>query len=258
MLKGLSGKSVLVTGAAGEIGRALCTRLADEGCSVVVTDVDQRSADAVAAELGGTSIAVGADVTRADDLAAVVERTVAEFGSLDLVAANAGVESEVRPVAEFSLTDFDRVFAVNTKGAFHTAAAAVRQMLSQDSKGKILFTASVAALIGSPGTSVYNASKHAVLGLARCLAAEVGAEGIRVNTLCPGVVDTRMMRSLEGGMGAMAGTDGPAVKQQFETQVPVGRYATPEEIAASAAWILSDEVGYLHGETVTVSGGLAP
>lgn len=258
MLKGLSGKSVVVTGAAGEIGRTLCTRLADEGCSVVVTDVNQEAANAVAAELGGKSIAVGADVTRAEDVDEVMRRAVAEFGSLDLVAANAGIECEVHPVAEFAPDDFDRVFAVNTKGAFHTASAAVRQMLGQHSKGKILFTASVAALIGSPGTAVYNASKHAVLGLARCLATEVGTEGIRVNTLCPGVVDTRMMRSLEDGMGAMAGTDGKTIKAGFETQVPLGRYATPEEIAASAAWILSDEVGYMHGEVVTVSGGLAP
>lgn len=258
MLNGLSGKTVVVTGAAGEIGRALCRRMAEEGAQVVASDIDHDAATAVARELPGKSLAIGTDITRADQVEELMRRTVAEFGSVDLVAANAGIECAVHPVAEFSPDDFDSVFAVNAKGAFHTASAAVRQMLNQDSRGKILFTASVAALIGSPGTAVYNASKHAVLGLARCLAAEVGTAGIRVNTLCPGVVDSRMMRSLEDGMGAMAGTDGTTIKQAFEAQVPLGRYSTPAEVAATAAWILSDEVGYLHGEVFTVSGGLAP
>lgn len=258
MLKGLSGKTIVITGAGGEIGAAMCRRLAEEGVQVVAADIDAQAVQAVVSNLPGKSLAVRADVTVEDDVAELMRAAAQEFGSVDLVAVNAGIECAVHSVAEFSPPDFDKVFAVNVKGAFHTASAAVRQMLDQDSRGKILFTASVAALMGSPGTAVYNASKHAVLGLARCLAAEVGAAGIRVNTLCPGVVDSRMMRSLEDGMGGMAGTDGTAIKQAFEAQVPLGRYATPAEIAATAAWVLSDEVDYLHGELFTVSGGLAP
>ncbi|HEX6358749.1 glucose 1-dehydrogenase [Actinophytocola sp.] len=258
MLKGLSGRTAVVTGAAGAIGQAMCARLAEEGANVVAADVAEEPLRAVVSTLPSKALAVRADITSDTDVTTLISAAVDEFGTVDLVVANAGVECEVHPVAEFSPADFDKVFAVNVKGAFLTAAAAVRRMLHQDSRGKILFTASLAAVMGSPGTSVYNASKHAVLGLARCLALEVGGTGIRVNTLCPGVVDSRMMRSLEDGMGAMGGADGPTIKQAFEAQIPLGRYASPAEVAATAAWILSDEVDYLHGETFTVSGGLRP
>ena len=257
MLRGLDGKSAVVTGAAGGIGAATCRRLAEEGARVVAADIDADRAAAVAAELGAGSVAVGADVSTPEGAAACVDAAVAAFGRLDLFHANAGIEGVARMVADLDIAVFDQVFAVNVRGAFLCAQAAVRRFAEQGDGGSLLFTSSLACMMGTPSMSVYNASKHAVYGLVRCLAREV-PPGIRVNAVAPGVVDTRMMRSLEESMGAAAGADAAAVKAGLETTVPMRRYATAEEIAATAAWILSEEVPYLHGETITVGGGLTP
>lgn len=255
MLKGLSGKSVLVTGGAGGIGSAVCLRLAEEGARVVVSDLDEAAAKDVASSLPGEAIAVGADVSTPGGAASGVQAALDAFGQLDLVDINAGVECIAKPIAEFDIADYNKVFSVNVLGAFLTAQAAVKAMSAGGRGGSILVTASIAALSGNAGTSIYNASKHAVHGMARCLAAEV-APDIRVNTLCPGVVDTRMMRSLEDSMGALAGLSGPDLKAALAEGVPLKRYATPEEIAATVAWVLSDEVPYCHGEVFTVGGGI--
>jgi NAD(P)-dependent dehydrogenase (short-subunit alcohol dehydrogenase family) len=257
MLRGLKGKSAVVTGAAGGIGAATCRRLVEEGTLVVVADIDGDKAQQLAKELGGRSEAVGADVSTPEGAAACVDAAVQAFGRLDLFHANAGIEGVAQLVVDLDIAIFDQVFAVNVRGAFLSAQAAVRQFIAQGGGGSLLFTSSLAQMMGTPTSSVYNASKHAVHGLARCLAREV-PPGIRVNSLAPGVVDTRMMRSLEQSMGLAAGVDAAAFKATMEQMVPMHRYATAEEIAATAAWILSDEVPYLHGETITVGGGLTP
>jgi NAD(P)-dependent dehydrogenase (short-subunit alcohol dehydrogenase family) len=257
MLKGLHGKSAVVTGAAGGIGAATCRRLVEEGARVVAADIDADRARRLAGELGAACVAIAADVSTPEGAAACVDAAAEAFGRLDLFHANAGVEGVAQLVVDLDIAIFDRVFAVNVRGAFLSAQAAVRRFIAQGDGGGLLFTSSLASMMGTPSTSVYNASKHAVHGLARCLAREVPA-GIRVNSLAPGVVDTRMMRSLEESMGSAAGVDAAAFKAGLEQAVPMRRYATAEEIAAAAAWILSDEVPYLHGETITVGGGLTP
>lgn len=256
-MRGISGGTALVTGAAGAIGREICQRLAEEGAQVVAADVDGEAAREVAAGLPGEALGVRTDVTDPSGVEELFRRASEERGAVDMVAVNAGVESAVQPVAEFDPGDYTRVFDVNVKGSFLTAASAVRRMRAQPGGGRVVFVASMAALLGQPGVSVYTASKHAVLGMARSLAAEVAEHGIRVNTVCPGVVDTRMMRSLEGGMGAMAGTGAAEVKSGLEQQVPLGRYAQPGEVASGVVWLLSAEAGYAHGEVLTLSGGLA-
>ncbi|WP_165486110.1 SDR family oxidoreductase [Frankia sp. Cppng1_Ct_nod] len=258
MLHGLNGKSVVVTGGAGVIGSAVSRRLAAEGARVVVADLDADAARKIAELIGGDAVGVGVDITTPAGAEASVDAAVQAFGRLDLFHANAGVECMVRTVTDFDVADYHRVFGVNVLGAFLSAQAAVRRLTAQGDGGSILFTASIAALMGTGGTSIYNASKHAVHGLARCLALEVAGSGIRVNTLAPGVVESRMMDSLGAGLGALAGVDEAAFKGGMKRAVPLGRYATPEEIAATAAWILSDEVPYLHGEVLTVGGGIAP
>ena len=256
MLKGLEGKIALVTGAAGGIGSATCRRLADEGVSVVATDISDDASKAIAAELGGNSVGIGADISTAAGVAAALQAGVDAFGGIDLAFVNAGVECYAAPIAEFSEAEYDRVFNVNVRGAFLTAQAVVNHLLGAGKPGNILFTASIAGLQGSPTTSIYNSSKHAVVGMSKCLALEVGPKGIRVNVLCPGVVDTRMMRALEESMGAAAGISAEDMKAAMAAGNALGRYATADEIAAMAAWILSDEGAYCHGETFTIGGGL--
>jgi len=252
MLKGLQGKTILVTGAAGGIGRAACDRLLAEGAKVVAVDLDVGE---LRRALGKDAECLAADLTTAAGAAACV--TSAErFGGLDLAFLNAGVEGVAASVSDFSEENYDRVFNVNVRGSFLCAQAVVRHLLNRGKGGGILFMASIAGLQGSPTTSVYNASKHAVVGLAKCLAHEVGAQGIRVNVLCPGVVDTRMIHSLEKSMGAASGVDAETMKEAMRTGNLLGRYATAEETAAMAAWILSDEAPYCHGETFTIGGGL--
>ena len=257
MLKGLDGKVAVVTGAAGGIGSATCERLASEGCRVVAADIDADRAGELAKRLGNGAVGISADVSQPEGAAACVGAAVDNFGRLDLFHANAGIEGTAHMVVDLDIAVYDRVFAVNVRGAFLCAQAAVARFVEQGEGGGLLFTTSLASLMGSPSTAIYNASKHAVLGLVRCLARET-PPGIRVNAVAPGVVDTRMMRSLEESMGSAAGTDAVSFKAAMEHTVPLGRYATAEEIAAAAAWILSDEVPYLHGETITVGGGLTP
>lgn len=257
MLKGLDGKVAVVTGAAGGIGSATCERLASEGCHVVAADIDADRAGELAKRLGNGAVGIGADVSQPEGAAAGVAAAVDAFGRLDLFHANAGIEGTAHLVVDLDIAVYDRVFAVNVRGAFLCAQAAIARFVEQGEGGGLLFTTSLASMMGSPSTAIYNASKHAVLGLVRCVARET-PPGIRVNALAPGVVDTRMMRSLEESMGSAAGTDAVSFKAAMEQTVPMGRYATAEEIAAAAAWILSDEVPYLHGETITVGGGLTP
>jgi NAD(P)-dependent dehydrogenase (short-subunit alcohol dehydrogenase family) len=256
MLKGLAGKTALVTGAAGGIGSAACRRLVEEGANVVATDISDAAVQALADELGGHGVGVAADVTGAAGVAACIDAAVGAFGGVDLAFLNAGVECFAAPIADFSEAEYDRVFDVNVRGAFLSAQAVVKHLTTQNRPGNVLFTASIAGLQGSPTTSIYNASKHAVVGLSKCLALEVGSLGIRVNVLCPGVVDTRMMRSLEESMGAAAGISADDMRAAMAAGNALGRYATPEEIAAMAAWILSEEGAYCHGETFTIGGGL--
>ncbi len=257
MLKGLTGTSIVVTGGGAGIGAATCRRLTAEGARVVAADIDLAAAEAIAKKIGGGAVAIGVDVSRPDGAAACVSTAVDAFGRLDAFHANAGVEGRAHLVADLGLAVYEHVFGVNVRGAFLCASAAVTQLTAQGDGGSLLFTSSLASLMGSPATSIYNASKHAVHGLVRCLAREV-PPGIRVNALAPGVVDTRMMRSLEESMSAAGGTDAATLKAGLEAVVPMHRYATADEIAATAAWILSDEVPYMHGETITVGGGLTP
>jgi NAD(P)-dependent dehydrogenase (short-subunit alcohol dehydrogenase family) len=256
MLAGLAGKTALVTGAAGGIGSATCRRLVAEGANVVATDLAHDASVALAAELGVSAVGVGADISTAAGVQAAVDAGVAAFGGIDLAFVNAGVECVAAPIAGFSEAEYERVFDVNVRGAFLTAQAVVNHLTATGRPGNIVFTASIAGLRGSPTTSIYNASKHAVIGITKCLALEVGSLGIRVNVLCPGVVDTRMMRSLEVSMGAAAGISADDMKAAMAAGNALGRYATPDEIAATAAWIMSDEAAYCHGETFTVGGGL--
>lgn len=252
-MKNLEGRVILVTGAAGGIGMATCERLLREGARIVATDLDtaplERLASAEIETLRG-------DITSPDLVERCTTIALERYGRLDAAFLNAGVECRAAPLVDTPDTEFDRVFAVNVRSVFSGARTLVRHFQQAGSGGNLLFMSSIAGLRGSATTAVYNASKHAVIGLAKSLALEVGAQGIRTNVLCPGTVNTRMMRSLESTIGAAMAVDAEALRSQMAGANALGRYAEVEEVAALAAWLLSDEAAYCHGEVFTIGGGM--
>ena len=254
-LKGLTGKAAVVTGGAGGIGSAVCRRLAEEGAKVTVVDLDEAAAKEVASSLGPGAIGVGADVATEEGTDAYVRAALGAFGRIDAFHNNAGIEGRVAPLVEAEVADFDRVVAVNVRGVFLGLRAVLRQMATQGG-GAIVNTASVAGLRGAATLGPYVASKHAVVGLTRTAAAEAGPQGVRVNAVCPGLIDTRMLRSIEEARGPTAGADAGAAKAASVRRVPQARYGEPDEVAALVAWLLSEEAPYAHGGIYTLDGGL--
>ncbi len=245
----MDGKVAIVTGAAGGIGRAAATRFVAEGARVMLTDRPGTGVEEVARELGDAARAATGDVSVEADVVAVVAATRAAFGRLDVMFANAGTEGKFGPLTDLTVEDFDRVLAVNVRGAFLCIKHAARAM---GPGGSIVVTSSIAGLRGSGGLVAYVASKHAVNGIVKSAAAELGPKGIRVNAVNPGPVDNRMMRSIEeqAAPGAAA-----TVKAGFEAKVPLGRYAKNEEVANVALFLASDEASSVTGSTYVVDGG---
>ena len=248
-----AGNVAIVTGAAGGIGRATCVRFAEDGAQVVAVDLAGSALDETVAAVvnaGGEVLAVEADVTQGDQVANYVEQAVARFGRIDAFFNNAGIEGLRAPLWELDEDDFDRVIAVNLKGVFlgmkHVAPA-----MRGDGGGAIVNTASIAGLTATPGIIAYGASKHAVVGMTKSAAAELAPE-IRVNAVCPGPIETRMMRSLERQFNP---DDPQGVHDAFAAGIPLGRYGEPEEVAALVTWLCSDDSRYISGSMHTIDGG---
>lgn len=250
----LAGKVALVTGGSGGIGEATARRFLAEGARVMLVDVNEdaliRVAKAIAAPSDKLAVSVS-DVSVEADVKRYVAQCVERFGGVDVLFDNAGIEGKIGPLANLAVEDFDRVLAVNVRGAFLGIKHVVPEMIKRGG-GSIVVTSSVAGLIGSPGLSAYVTSKHAVIGLARTAAAELAPLKIRVNTVNPGPIDNRMMRSIEDQAAPGAGD---AVKAKFTALVPWGRYGTNEEIANMALFLASDESSYCTGSVFMADGG---
>ncbi len=247
-----AGKVAVITGGAGGRGRAVATRLLDEGARVVLVDRDAEALERAGRDLGGV-VTVLADVAEEASVRDYVRRAVAAGGAIDLFFNNAGIEGRVAPITEQGAADFDRVMAVNVRGAFLGLREVMRQMRRQPSGGAIVNTASMGGLRGGLNFSPYVASKHAVVGLTRCAALEGAPHRIRVNAVAPGHIDTRMARSI--AEQASPADPGRAMAER-SSRIPLGRYGTPEEVAHLVAWLLSDEASYVTGAIVSIDAGL--
>jgi NAD(P)-dependent dehydrogenase (short-subunit alcohol dehydrogenase family) len=249
-----TGKVALVTGGGNGIGRAACVGFAAQGAKVVVVDRDGTAAEATAGiirQSGGDALAVTADVTKSEEVQAYVKAAIAKYGRIDCFFNNAGIEGKVAPIAESDEAMFDAVMGVNVRGVFLGLRHVLPEMIRQGG-GAVVNTASVAGLVGTPGMSAYVASKHAVLGLTKTAAGEVARQGIRVNAVCPGPVDTRMIHALEEQLSP---GDPKAVEARYQASLPTGRYTTVEEIANMVLFLCSDLATNTTGGQFVVDGG---
>lgn len=245
-----AGKVAFVTGAASGIGRAAALAFAREGASVVVADVSQQDNQETARliqERGGRALAVRCDVTRAEDVKAALDETVAAYGRLDVAFNNAGVEpKKVGPIAELEDEEWDRILDIDLRGVFLCMKYEIPLMLRQGA-GAIVNTSSGAGVIGIKGNAAYTAAKHGLIGLTRAAALDYAAQNVRINAVCPGYIDTPMMARFTGGTA-----EGRA---RVVSEEPIGRMGRPEEIANAVLWLCSDAASFTVGHALIVDGG---
>ena len=244
----LKNKIAIVTGSGGGFGEGIAQAYVNEGARVVVADINTEAAKRVAASLGANASAFTCDVTRADQVQALVAHCVATFGIPDIVVNNAGTTHKNRPMLEVDEAMFDKVFAVNVKSIFHMAHAVV-PLMRQNKHGVILNIGSVAGIRPRPGLSWYNASKGAVNLLSKSMAVELGPENIRVNAICPVMGVTGLF---EDFMGL---PDTPTNRAKFLGTIPLGRFAQASDVAAAAVFLASDAAEFFTGLEMPVDGG---
>ncbi len=253
----LQGKTALITGAGQGIGRAIALAFAREGAGLCLVDVNPDKLPEVvqSAQADGVEAFTHlADVTKPEEVEAAVQAAEEQLGGIDILVNNAGIFQSVK-FLDYDVADWRRMLEVNVTGSFLCAQAVLRRMVPAG-KGKIINMASIAGKTASPASSGYNTSKHAVIGLTRCLALEMAGHGIQVNAICPGMVDTDLFEGLLREVGANRGFDEPeALRKAMLKGVPLGRMIRPEEVAGLAVYLASAESDAMTGQAVTLSGG---
>jgi len=247
----LANKVALVTGAGSGFGAGIARRFSAEGAAVMVADLNDNAGRTVADEIqrdGGKADFVHADVTKRDDVRAMIGATIEAFGRLDILVNNAGYSHVNQPLTEVSEEDFDRTYAVNVKAIYLATLEAVPLFRKQGS-GCIINTSSTAGLRPRPGLTWYNGSKGAVNILTKSMAVELAPDKIRVNAVCPVIGETGMLETFMGQ------PDTPETRAKFVATIPMGRMSQPEDIANSALYLASDEAGFITGVTLEVDGG---
>ncbi len=249
----LTNKTAVITGGAGEIGRAAGELFAAEGARVLLVDRDSQALKEAVQTLGGDPASwVEADVTQPEQVQHYVQTAVERYGGIDVFVNNAGIEGVVQPIPDYPIEAFDQVMAVNVRGAWLGLKYAIPAM--RTSGGSIVITSSVSGIEGARNLSAYVTSKHAVIGLMRTAALECAPLGIRVNTVNPAPVETRMMRSLEEGLAPGAA---PRAREAITATIPLKRYGTPAEVARLMLFLASDDSRYCTGGVYMVDGGIS-
>ena len=248
----LTGKVAIVTGGGAGIGRAAAIAIAHAGASTVVADIDPQAAQGVASEIirsKGRALGLGVDVSSADDVSAMTRTAVEEFGGVDLLYNNAAIQIN-GSVTDLEEADWDRVFAVNVKGIYLCSRACIPHMRSKGG-GAVVNAASIQGMASQKRVAAYGASKGAVIALTRSMALDYASDGIRVNCICPGSVDTPMLRGNAAAVG-----DPDDVLARWGSTHPIGRVARPIEIARLVVFLLSDQASFITGASYVIDGGL--
>src|SRR3954451_4264707 len=247
--RSFAGKVAFVTGAANGIGRAAALAFAREGASVVVADVSEHGNQETARmieEAGGHALAVKCDVSRDSEVTAALQKTVETFGRLDFAFNNAGIEQPITAAADLTEEGWDRIVDINLRSVFLCMRHEIPLMLTQGA-GAIVNTSSGAGVKGFAGQAAYCAAKFGIVGLTKAAALDYAKSNIRVNAVCPGIIETPMMDRFSGGT--------PEGRDRVIAQEPVGRMGKPEEIAASVVWLCSDPAAFVVGHAMVVDGG---
>src|SRR4028118_551244 len=243
------GKVAFVTGGASGIGRATALAFAREGAAVVVADISEQGNQETAhmiEELGGRALAVRCDVTRSEDVKAALDKTIEVFGHLDVAFNNAGSEQAITATADLTEEEWDRIVSINLRSVFLCMKYEIPLMLKQGS-GAIVNTSSGAGVKGFKGQAAYASAKHGVVGLTKAAALDYASQNIRINAVCPGIIDTPMMDRFSSGT-----SEG---REQVISQEPIGRMGQPEEIANAVVWLCSDASSFAVGHALVVDGG---
>lgn len=250
----LKNKVAIITGGAGGIGLSTAKRFLNEGAlGVMLVDINENALKKAVTMLNSEHVSYTvADVSNSKDVKKYVSQTIEQFGRIDILFLNAGIEGVVKPLTEYPEEIYDKVLAVNTKGVWLGMKYSFPE-LKKGGGGSVIITSSVAGIEGTPNVMAYVTSKHAVVGSMKVAALEGAEHNIRVNAIHPSPVDNRMMRSLEEGFAPGAGE---TAKSSFEQTIPLGRYASNDEIAKLAIFLASDESSFITGSSYSIDGGM--